>query len=601
MKTYYTISIVLLSMLLVLPQCTPPVKVLEGGVWEKLTLTFSGPDLKEDGEDNPFLDYRLQVIFRQGEHTIDIPGFYAADGNAAESSASSGSIWKVHFRPDRAGTWEYEVSFKKGEDISINEDPQAGEAIAFDGEVGKIEVSGSANDHPGRLAYVGGHYQQYVGSGEYYLKGGADSPENFLAYKDFDGTYRYTIENRSGEAPAKEGLHHYNPHLGDWKTGDPTWQGGKGKTMIGALNYLASKGMNAVYMLSMNIEGDGKDVFPYISHQDYHHFDCSKLDQWEIVFDHMDQLGLMIHIVLQETENELLLDNGNTTFDRKLYYREMIARFAHHPMITWNMGEENGPAPFTPEGQNIAQREAMIKYFSDHDPYQNLVVIHSHSETMYRDPLFDPHLGNPDLDGMSVQVSDKTEIHEVIKHWLEKSDKAGRPWVMNMDEIGRHYRGVDNDARPDNNQDSVRAYVLWATLLAGGAGVEWYFGYNNPHNDLGCEDWRSRDQVWDFTNHALRFFHDHLPFWQMKSHDELLDNPLSYCFATPGEIYAIYIPKGQQTTLDLSNTEGTYNLQWYDPRNGGKLIDDGQLTGATKTTLKRGSSEEDWVALVKKQ
>ncbi|MEZ5397229.1 MAG: hypothetical protein R2724_31240 [Bryobacterales bacterium] len=35
-------------------------------------------------------------------------------------------------------------------------------------------------------------------------------------------------------------IHHYEPHVQDWKPGDPTWQGGKGKGIIGALNYLAS-------------------------------------------------------------------------------------------------------------------------------------------------------------------------------------------------------------------------------------------------------------------------------------------------------------------------------------------------------------------------
>ncbi|MEZ4826052.1 MAG: hypothetical protein R3C61_07120 [Bacteroidia bacterium] len=28
------------------------------------------------------------------------------------------------------------------------------------------------------------------------------------------------------------------------------------------------------------------------------------------------------------------------------------------------------------------------------------------------------------------------------------------------------------------------------------------FDHLNPHNDLGCEDWRSRDRMWDYTRHA---------------------------------------------------------------------------------------------------
>ena len=31
-------------------------------------------------------------------------------------------------------------------------------------------------------------------------------------------------------------------------------------------------------------------------------YDCSKLDQWEIVFEHADRLGLFLHFKTQETE-----------------------------------------------------------------------------------------------------------------------------------------------------------------------------------------------------------------------------------------------------------------------------------------------------------
>jgi hypothetical protein len=50
--------------------------------------------------------------------------------------------------------------------------------------------------------------------------------------------------------------------------------------------------------------------------------------------------------------------------------------------------------------------------------------------------------------------------------------------------------------------------------MAGGAGVEYYFGYKLPQNDLACEDWRSRDKSWDFRRIALEFFPaNKIPFW----------------------------------------------------------------------------------------
>lgn len=101
---------------------------------------------------------------------------------------------------------------------------------------------------------------------------------------------------------------------------------------------------------------------------DHTRFDCSKLDQWEIVFEHMQRKGVLLHVVTQETENERLLDDGDTGPLRKLYYRELIARFAHHPALVWNLGEENGPAEFSPNGQTSEQQKAMSNYLKASDP-----------------------------------------------------------------------------------------------------------------------------------------------------------------------------------------------------------------------------------------
>ena len=60
----------------------------------------------------------------------------------------------------------------------------------------------------------------------------------------------------------------------------------------------------------MNVGGYGDDVFPWTSKFERYRFDVSKLAQWEIVFEHMERLGLNLHVVTQEQENDQLLDNG---------------------------------------------------------------------------------------------------------------------------------------------------------------------------------------------------------------------------------------------------------------------------------------------------
>ena len=85
--------------------------------WHKVTLTLDGPFARErDTDPNPYTDYALTVTFRHesGEPRYVVPGYFAADGDAAHTSAESGSRWRAHFSPDKSGRWRYIVSFLKG-------------------------------------------------------------------------------------------------------------------------------------------------------------------------------------------------------------------------------------------------------------------------------------------------------------------------------------------------------------------------------------------------------------------------------------------------------------------------------------------------------
>ena len=540
-----------------------------------------------------------------------VPGYFAADGNAAETSAESGNKWRVHFTPDTTGIWNFEVAFRKGENITILDDPEAGEGIAFDGKKGQFTIfptdkTGRDFRGKGRIGInATGQYFQFQGSKTYFLKGGADSPENFLAYHEFDSTYRFSSEARDGEADPKEGIHKFEAHLQDWQEGDPSWQEGKGKAIIGALNYLVSKGMNSVYFLVMNINGDGKDVWPYTNYETRNRFDCSKLDQWEILFQHMEANGLLMHLVLQETENEKLLDEGETGPERKLFYRELIARFGHHLGLIWNLGEENGPADFSPNGQDNRQQKAMATYLKAKDPYKHPIIIHTHSTPPSKDEVLEGLLAHEPLDGLSFQVNKREQVHSEIVKWRTKAQEAGRPWLIGMDEIGFWHTGVMPDA-VNPKHDTIRKEVLWGSLMAGAAGVEWYFGAKFDHNDLSCEDWRSRANMWDQTKYALDFFNTHLPYWRMESKDSLVNIENAFCLAKADQVYALYIPeKAETASLNLGTNDQSFNVYWYNPRTGGEL-QKGSLSsikgpGIQSIGAPPEDLDQDWAVLILKE
>lgn len=575
--------------------------------WHKITLVLNGPETSEWAKENPFLDYKLEATFTNGTKSYTVPGFFAADGNSAETSADAGNIWKIHFRPDITGTWNYKISFRKGKDIVVKDGENMGDPVDGDGREGSFEVvisdkTGDDFRAKGRVVNGGLGYFRFQDSNEIWIKNGADSPENFLAFADFDQTLRYSLktEVREGEADPKKSLHKYKPHFADWKQGDPTWQNGKGKTIIGALNYLQSVGINSVYMLTMNILGDGKDVWPYTDHNERYRFDCSKLDQWELVFDHMEKLGIMNHFVLQETENECLLDNGYTDVQRKLYLRELVARFGHHLAVSWNIGEENGPTNWSPIGQTDAQKKDMMNFLKQVNNYPSIVVLHTHSNDSHQDEYLNPMLGFENMDGPSLQIADPARVHERVKKWIDESAKAGKRWLVNLDEIGPAWKGVMPDSH-DAQHDTVRQDCLWGTLLAGGAGVEWYCGYRYPHNDLNLDDFRSRDTWWKQSTLATRFVQQ-FPLEEMKCSDELVNSKDAFCLEKPGEIYIAYLPAGTQNTKINLSGDKTFSIKWFNPREGGEMqagtVETVQGKGFQSVGNPPAESEKDWVVVL---
>jgi len=176
-----------------------------------------------------------------------------------------------------------------------------------------------------------------------------------------------------------------------------------------------------------------------------------------------------------------------------------------------------------------------------------------------------------------------------------------KPWAV--DEPGKANIALLPDDE-DREHKLARANALWGTLMAGGFGVEWYFGYDSPHSDLTCQDFRSRDLFWDQNRYALHFFDTHIPFWNMAPADALTTDSTSFCLAATDEIYAIYLHPGTETTsLDLGTSGKTFLIHWYNPRTGGEL-----KTGSVKSVVANGSvgvgypPEEvgnDWVALIK--
>ena len=216
----------------------------------------------------------------------------------------------------------------------------------------------------------------------------------------------------------------------------------------------------------------------------------------------------------------------------------------------------------------------------------------------------------------AIQTSWKAAHQQTLK-WVRASATAGRPWVVCNDEqnpasLGvppdpgyRGYAGRDKSGKGIGyDLHDIRKNTLWGTIMAGGAGVEYYFGYQLPENDLLCEDFRTRAKSWDYCRIALGFFaKEKIPLAKMTNANGLVgntqDDNSAYCLAQRGEHYLVYLPSGGTTQLDLAAATGEFAVAWLNPREGGTLKRGAKVRGGAKATL-TAPSTDDWLAVVRR-
>jgi hypothetical protein len=368
---------------------------------QSLEIVIQGPDSIGMGMPNPFM-IEMDITFTgPAGATYTVPAFYDGDGNGG----LDGNIWKVRFNPDVIGTWSY---------TSTSTEP------LLDGHTGVFEVAdlkvcqayipGGLPDFSclGRLEHSGDHYLRFQ-DGTYWLKGGEDDPEDFLA-----------PGNTVGFASKQE-----------------------------AIDYLATNGANSLYMMLHNIGGDGMNVWPWFgaditeAQANHERFDLAKLDDWESTFSYLQDKGIVLHLVLED-------DSGWTGFNRDLYYREMIARFGHHNGLIWNISEEFN------ENYTVDEVKSFAQMVRDLDPYDHPITVHLIGPLN----VWLPFLGDDRFDMTSFQT-EKEPINLEAASWHQLVEGSGRTIPVSFDETGK-IESADQD---------LSRHIVWSAYM-GGANFE---------------------------------------------------------------------------------------------------------------------------------
>ncbi len=267
--------------------------------------------------------------------------------------------------------------------------------------------------------------------------------------------------------------------------------------------------MNSIYFLTMNIGGDGKDVWPWIgtpdrkgaASNDNLHYDVSKLRQWDLVFAHA-RAGIALHVVFNEAEaaNKRELDDGALGVERKLYYREMIARFGYHPALQWNLCEEYNIGGLDLGADRVRE---FAKYVRAVDPFDHPLTVHSAGDPVKALAFT---FGDPDFDLTSVQINQR-RIDLVAEALRAATEQAGRPLPIMMDEFTVD-KGNNASHDPRDDAELQPQQKLWPTYLSGGS-IEFIL-----EGLLKLDSFKTpaREALWNYVWHAREFLEE-LPFW----------------------------------------------------------------------------------------
>jgi hypothetical protein len=353
--------------------------------------------------------------------------------------------------------------------------------------------------------------------------------------------------------------------------------------------------------MANTVRGDGCDAHPWANYNQSGNektFDVSKLDQWERAFRHMERNGLLIHVMTQETENDQLLNGGALGLERKLYYRELISRFAHHPALQWNLGEENT--------NTVAQQKAYSDFIKEFDPYDHPIFMHTFPGDHDK---YDALLGHNTFDGPTFQygsipssATNSNNVYEKAKTWLQKSKDAGNTWVVTFTEAS----GGDAPKPYENVTKTQRVYWMWASAMSGGAGFEWYLknGGAGHAYDLAVENLREFDDHWKQTGHFVKFFDQivqrdkNIDLQDLNINNAVTSTGSDWVLADSGNAYIVYLRDGGTSNINLPDSK-QYEVLWFNPRTGATHVGD-TIQGSGNRPLGYAPNEnsQDWAVLV---
>jgi len=317
---------------------------------------------------------------------------------------------------------------------------------------------------------------------------------------------------------------------------------------------------------------------------DYTRYNVAYWQKWERMLRYAREHDMIISAVLDIATHDDHVPAGSE--DERRYIRYAVARLSAFSNLAYDLGDDLDSF----RDEKWAHETGTL--IESWDPYKHLASSHPvHIEHQDRASEW--------MGFTSIQDWSRRQ-HALMLEQRQIQLKTGRIIPQTNEEYGYedHYPQWA-PAPPGDSAETLRM-TAWEIAMAGAygtAGETCRRGTNIwPNTGGGWINGRGDDSMVMLKGyeHMVEFLTS-IEWWKTEPHDELVDNG-AYCLAKPGEVYAVYLPKGGKVTVKLE--PGSYDAKWFNA-NTGETISLPSADGS-KWTSPDAPGWLDWALLLQK-
>ena len=505
----------------------------------EITVNVVAPDAR-----NPFTDVALRGSFGKAgsSERINVDGF---------CDSTDGSVFRIRFMPRSPGDYAYSVTYRQND----FEKTYGGAFRATDGN-----RRGPIRDDP-KYPW---HFI-WEGTGEHYFFNGTTAFW-LMGWRD-DRTINNSIDRLRRLKVNRMRVLLSGAANTFW--GEPVMTGDNFTMML------------RPWMAQAPESFDHPDI-------DYARFNIPYWQKWERILRFARDRDVIVSVILDISTHHSQATAGGE--DERRYIQYAVARLGAFTNITYDLGDDLDSF----RDEKWAHETGTL--IEGWDPYKHLATSHPvHREHQDRVSNW--------FGFTSIQDWSRNQ-HALMLEERQIQMRTGRIIPQTNEEYGYEDHYPEWAPQPPGDSAEVLRHVAWDIAMAGAygtAGESARRGTNIwPDTGGGWMNGRGDDTMVMLKGyeHLVDFF-TQFQWWKTEPHDELVNNG-AYCLAQPGEVYAVYLPKGGEVTIRLER--GNYEARWF---NGftGETISLPPVEGPLWTSPKAPTppSGMDWALLLQKR